>query len=116
MESLAEETTRLYEALLKDLRVRFKPGQPYATASDLHRVITTRYLVVSTDNNVHPVWTCEGKSGSARFTTGTAHFDRATISPLDGELGELTRRQGATYPKRKSMHSSLKSTYKPCTM
>ena len=53
--ALAEETTRLYEALPKGLRVRFLPEQPYATAADLHRVISTRYLMISTDNNFHPV-------------------------------------------------------------
>ena len=44
--ALAEETTRLYEALPKDLRVRFKPGQPYATAAEMLGVISTRYLVL----------------------------------------------------------------------
>jgi len=56
---LAEETARLFEALPKDLRVRFLPGQPYATAAEMHSVIRTRHLVVSTDHNFHPVWTCE---------------------------------------------------------
>lgn len=56
---LAEETTRLFEALPKDLRVRFLPGQPYATAEEMHRVIRTRHLVISTDHNFHPVWSTE---------------------------------------------------------
>ena len=85
--ALAEETTRLYEALPKDLRVRFKPGQPYATASDLHRVITTRYLVVSTDNNFHPVWTCEENLRFRAVHDWYGHILTGYDFALEGELG-----------------------------
>jgi len=85
--TLAEETTRLYEALPKDLRVRFKPGQPYPTAADLHRVISTRYLVVSTDNNFHPVWTSEENLRFRAVHDWYGHVLTGYDFTLSGELG-----------------------------
>ena len=85
--ALAEETTRLYEALPKDLRVRFSPGQPYATAADLHRVISTRDLVISTDNNFHPVWTCEENLRFRAVHDWYGHILTGYDFTLDGEMG-----------------------------
>ena len=85
--ALAEETTRLYEALPKDLRVRFSPGQPYATAADLHRVISTRDLVISTDNNVHPVWTGEENLQFRAVHDWYGHVLTEYDFELDGEIG-----------------------------
>ena len=85
--ALAEETTQLYEALPTDLRVRFKPGQPYAAAADLHRVHATRYLVVSTDNNFHPVWTCEENLRFRAVHDWYGHILTGYDFTLDGELG-----------------------------
>ena len=85
--ALAEETTRLYEALPKDLRVQFKPGQPYETAADLHEVIITRYLVVSTDNNFHPVWTWEENLRFRAVHDWYGHILTGYDFTLDGELG-----------------------------
>lgn len=55
-DALCIETCKLFVALPSDLRVRFMPGQPYATAADLHKVYESRYLVISTDYCEHPVW------------------------------------------------------------
>ena len=85
--ALAEETTRLYEALPKDLRVRFKPGQPYATAADMRRVISTRYLVISTDNNFHPVWTREENLRFRAVHDWYGHILTGYDFTLNGELG-----------------------------
>ena len=84
--ALAEETTRLYEALPKDLRVRFLPEQPYATAADMHRVISTRYLVISTDNNFHPIWTREENLRFRAVHDWYGHILTGYDFTLDGEL------------------------------
>ena len=85
--ALAEETARLYEALPSDLRVRFKPGQPYATAAELHHVISTRYLVVSTDNNFHPVWSAEENLRFRAVHAWYGHILTGYDFTLNGELG-----------------------------
>lgn len=85
--ALAEETTRLYEALPKDLRVRFKSGQPYATAADMRRVISTRYLVISTDNNLHPVWTYDENLRFRAVHDWYGHILTGYDFTLDGEMG-----------------------------
>ena len=84
--ALAEETTQLFYALPYDLCVRFEPGQPYATAADMHRVISTRYLVVSTDNNFHPVWTYEENLRFRAVHDWYGHILTGYDFTLDGEL------------------------------
>lgn len=84
---LAEETTRLFEALPKDLRVRFLPGQPYATAAAMHSVIRTRHLVISTDHNFHPVWSTEENLRFRAVHDWYGHILTGYDFTLEGERG-----------------------------
>lgn len=84
---LAEETALLFDALPKDLRVRFLPGQPYATAADMHSVIRTRHLVISTDHNFHPVWTCEENLRFRAVHDWYGHILTGYDFTLEGERG-----------------------------
>jgi len=84
--ALAEETTRLYEALPKDLRVRFNSGQPYKHAWELYRVISTRHLVVSMDNNFHPVWSFDENLRFRAVHDWYGHVLTGHDFSLEGEL------------------------------
>jgi hypothetical protein len=70
--ALAEETTRLYEALPKDLRVRFKPGQPYATANLRFRAVHGWYGHILTGHD----FTLDGEMGAYK-ATGELHTPSA---------------------------------------
>jgi hypothetical protein len=83
--ALSTETDRMYDDVLKKVKVERVSGQPYASAEEMNADIARGVFKVTTDNSDHPLWSVDQNWKFRVVHDYYGHFLQGNDFSLDGE-------------------------------